>query len=136
MEHLATPSFIGIDISKDRLDVHVVPSGRTFTAQRDGQGLEQLTGELRQLAPTLVVLEATGGFEITVAAALASANLPLVVINPRQIRDFARATGRLAKTDILDAEIIALFAERIRPQPRPLADADSQTSFPTERKPG
>ena len=98
MEHLAaTPSFIGIDISKDRLDVHVVPSGWTFTARRDDKGLEQLVGDLRQLAPTLVVLEATGGFEITVAAALASANLPLAVINPRQIRDFARATGRLAK---------------------------------------
>jgi transposase len=128
MEHLAaTPSFIGIDISKDRLDVHVVPSGRTFTARRDGKGLEQLVGDLRQLAPTLVVLEATGGFEITVAAALASASLPLAVVNPRQIRDFARATGRLAKTDVLDAEVIALFAERIRPQPRPLADADSQS---------
>ena len=126
MEHLAaTPSFIGIDISKDRLDVHVVPSGRTFTARRDGKGLEQLVGDLRQLAPTLVVLEATGGFEITVAAALASASLPLAVVNPRQIRDFACAIGRLAKTDALDAEAIARFAERIRPEPRPLADAES-----------
>ncbi len=74
----------------------------------------------------MIVLEATGGFEITVAAALAGARLPLAVVNPRQIRDFARATGRLAKTDALDAQIIALFAERIRPEPRPLADADSQ----------
>ncbi len=73
------------------------------------------------------MLEATGGFEITVAAALASAGLPLAVANPRQIRDFARATGRLAKTDALDAQIIALFAERIRPEPRALADADSQS---------
>ena len=121
----ATPSFVGIDISKDRLDIHVVPSGRTFTAQRDSKGLEQLAGDLRQLAPALVVLEATGGFEITVAAALASANLPVAVVNPRQIRDFARATGRLAKTDALDAEAIARFAERIRPEPRPLADAES-----------
>ena len=72
------------------------------------------------------MLEATGGFEITVAAALAAAGLPLAVVNPRQIRDFARATGRLAKTDALDAEVIALFAERIRPEPRPIADADSQ----------
>lgn len=123
--HRATPSFVGIDVSKDRLDVHVVPSGRTFTAQRDDKGLEQLAGDLRQLAPALVVLEATGGFEITVAAALASANLPVAVVNPRQIRDFARATGRLAKTDALDAEAIARFAERIRPEPRPLADAES-----------
>ena len=123
--HRATPSFVGIDVSKDRLDVHVVPSGRTFTAQRDDKGLEQLAGDLRQFTPALVVLEATGGFEITVAAALASANLPVAVVNPRQIRDFARATGRLAKTDALDAEAIARFAERIRPEPRPLADAES-----------
>jgi transposase len=87
--------------------------------------LEQLAGDLRQFAPALVVLEATGGFEITVAAALASANLPVAVVNPRQIRDFARATGRLAKTDALDAEAIARFAERIRPEPRQLADAES-----------
>ena len=79
------------------------------------------------LAPALIVLEATGGFEIIVAAALAGAALPLAVVNPRQIRDFARATGRLAKTDALDAQVIALFAERIRPEPRPIANADSQT---------
>jgi transposase len=79
------------------------------------------------LVPALIVLEATGGFEVTVAAALASASLPLAIVNPRQIRDFARATGRLAKTDALDAQVIALFAERIRPEPRPLADADSQS---------
>ena len=77
--------------------------------------------------PALIVLEATGGFEITVAAALAGAGLPLAIVNPRQIRDFARATGRLAKTDTLDAQVIALFAECIRPEPRPLADADSQS---------
>jgi len=122
----ASPSFVGIDVSKDRLDVHVRPSGQTSAVARDGKGLEQLTSELRDLAPALIVLEATGGFEITVAAALASAGLPLAVVNPRQIRDFARATGRLAKTDSLDAQIIALFAERIRPEPRPIADADSQ----------
>jgi len=127
MERLpAAPSFVGIDVSKDRLDVHVRPSGQTLTAARDSTGLQQLVGSLRKLAPALIVLEATGGFEITVAAALASAGLPLAVVNPRQIRDFARATGRLAKTDALDAQVIALFAERIRPEPRPLADADSQ----------
>lgn len=120
------PSFVGIDVSKDRLDVHILPAGRTFTTRRDGNGVEQLVGELRQLAPVLIVLEATGGFEATVAAALAGARLPIAVVNPRQIRDFARATGRLAKTDALDAQVIALFAERIRPDARPLADADSQ----------
>lgn len=128
MEQPATsPSFVGIDVSKDRLDVHVRPSGETFAIARDGTGLEQLTHELGRLAPALIVLEATGGFEITVAASLAGANLPLAVVNPRQVRDFARATGRLAKTDALDAHIIALFAERVRPEPRPIADADSQT---------
>ena len=122
----AAPSFVGIDVSKDRLDVHVRPSGQCFAALRDSNGLEQLVRELRQLAPALIVLEATGGFEVTVAAALAGAHLPIAVVNPRQIRDFARATGRLAKTDALDAQVIALFAERIRPDARPLADADSQ----------
>jgi transposase len=128
MEQPATaPSFVGIDVSKDRLDVHVRPSGQAFAIARDSKGLEQLVSDLRALAPALIVLEATGGFELTVAAALAAAGLPLAVVNPRQIRDFARATGRLAKTDALDAQTIALFAERIRPEPRPLADVDSQT---------
>ena len=119
--------FVGIDVSKDRLDVHVCPSGQTFTAPRDDRGIEQLVNDRRSLAPNLIVMEATGGFEVAVAAALAGAALPLAVVNPRQIRDFARATGRLAKTDRLDAQVIALFAERIRPEPRPLADADSQS---------
>jgi transposase len=120
------PYFVGIDVSKDRLDVHVLPWQQAFAVARDGEGLDWLVGKLRALAPALVVLEATGGFEITVAAALAGAGLPLAVVNPRQIRDFARATGRLAKTDALDAQIIALFAERIRPEPRPIAAAEVQ----------
>ena len=97
--HPASPSFVGIDVSKDRLDVYVRPSGQVFAIARDGQALAQLVADLLTLAPALIVLEATGGFETTVAAALASAGLPLAVVNPRQIRDFARATGRLAKTD-------------------------------------
>lgn len=128
MEHSAmVPNFVGIDVSKDRLDVHVLPSRQCFAVARNGEGLEQLVGDLRRLAPALIVLEATGGFELTVAAALASAGLPLAVVNPRQIRDFARAIGRLAKTDTLDAEVIARFAERVRPEPRRLADADSRS---------
>jgi transposase len=127
MEQPATlPHFVGIDVSRDRLDVHVLPSRRSFAVARTGDGLDQLAQALRTLAPRLVVLEATGGFEVMVAAALAGAGLPLAVVNPRQIRDFARATGRLAKTDALDAEIIALFAERIRPEPRPIADGQAQ----------
>jgi len=113
---------VGIDVAKDRLDVHLRPSGEAFAVSRDGPGLASLTARLGKLAPALVVLEATGGFEITVAAALAAAQLPLAVVNPRQIRDFARAVGRLAKTDALDAEIIALFAERVRPAARPVPD--------------
>jgi transposase len=101
----ATPSFVGIDVSKDRLDIHIRPSDRAFAVARDSNGLDQLPNELRALAPALIMLEATGGFELTVAAALACAGLPLAVVNPRQIRDFARATGRLAKTDALDGTI-------------------------------
>jgi transposase len=119
-------SFVGIDVAKDRLDVHVRPSGEAFSVARDGDGLAALVGRLERLAARLVVLEATGGFEIAVAAAVAGAGLPLAVVNPRQIRDFARATGRLAKTDALDAEAIALFAERIRPEPRPVADTQAR----------
>jgi transposase len=118
--------FVGIDVAKDRLDVHVRPAGEAFTVARDGEGIEDLAKRLSAVAPTLVVLEATGGFETIVAAGLAAAGLPVAVVNPRQIRDFARATARLAKTDTLDAAVIAHFAEAINPPPRPLADAQSR----------
>src|SRR5690242_11060393 len=116
------PMFVGIDVSKDRLDVHVRPDGEVFTQARDGEGVAALIERLNAMAPELIVLEATGGFEVTVAAALAAAGLPLAIVNPRQIRDFARALGRLAKTDPIDVEVIARFAEAIRPTPRPLPD--------------
>ncbi len=116
--------FVGIDVSKDRLDVHLRPTGKAFCVSRDAKGLDDLVSRLIELPVALVVLEATGGFETTVAAALAGVGLPLCVVNPRQIRDFARAMGRLAKTDALDAEAIALFAERIRPEARPLLDPE------------
>src|SRR5450432_1814510 len=119
--------FVGIDVSKDRLDVHLRPSGEAFFVSREGKGMDDLVIRLQGLSVALVVLEATGGFEGTVAAALAGVGLPLCVVNPRQIRDFARAIGRLAKTDTLDAEVIARFAERVRPEPRRLADADSRS---------
>jgi transposase len=118
--------FVGIDVAKDQLDLHVRPTGEAFAVARDGEGLAALVERLRSLKLQLIVLEATGGFETTVAAALAAADLPLAVVNPRQIRDFARAIGRLAKTDALDAEVIARFAEAIRPEPRPIASAESQ----------
>lgn len=114
--------FVGIDVSKDRLDVHVRPSGEAFSVRRDGNGLEELTARLRARLPALVAVEATGGFEVVVAAAVAGAGLRLAVVNPAQIRHFAQAVGKRAKTDPLDAEMIARFAEAVRPEPRPVAD--------------
>ena len=118
--------FVGIDVSKDRLDVHVRPSHETFAVTNDDAGVAALLTRLGGLAPTLIVLEATGGYEVTVAGMLAHAALPTAVVNPRQIRDFARATGQLAKTDALDARIIARFAETVQPAVRPLATAEAQ----------
>ena len=118
--------FVGIDVSKDRLDVHLRPSGEAFAVARDGHGVAALVDRLGPLAPALIVIEATGGFEITVAAGIAGAGLPLAVVNPAQVRAFARATGRLAKTDRLDAEVIAHFAEAVRPEPRPLPSEAAQ----------
>ena len=109
--------YVGIDVAKDRLDVHLRPSGEAFAVARDGKGLEELTARLGGLAVALVVLEATGGFEVTVAAALCADGLPLAVVNPRQVRDFARATGRFAKTDALDAAAIATSPRRSIPSP-------------------
>lgn len=118
--------FIGIDVAKDRLDVHVRPSGEMFAVTRDGEGIDALAKRLAAVAPTLIVLEATGGFETIVTAGLAAAGLPVAVVNPRQIRDFARATARLAKTDTLDAAVIAHFAEAVNPPARPLADPQAR----------
>ena len=118
--------FVGIDVAKDRLDVHVRPTGEAFSVTRDSEGIEALAARLQELKPKLIALEATGGFETVVAAGLAAAGLPLAVVNPRQIRDFARATGRLAKTDPLDAAVIAHFAEAVQPPVRPLADAQAR----------
>jgi transposase len=114
--------FVGIDVSKATLDVGVRPTGECWSATNDETGVGQLVSRLAELRPALVVCEATGGFEHAAVAAMAAAGVPVVVANPRQVRDFARATGQLAKTDRLDAGILALFAERVRPQPRPLGD--------------
>jgi transposase len=122
-----TSVFVGIDVSKERLDVHVRPTGESFVVARDDEALAGLVERLQPRQPRLVVLEATGGLQVRVAAALAAGGLPVAVVNPRQVRDLARATGRLAKTDRLDAEAIARFAEAVRPEPRPLPDAAAQT---------
>jgi transposase len=120
-----TAVFVGIDVSKAQLDVAIRPEGR-LTAPNDEAGYAQVLGYLRTQQPALIVLEATGGMEMPVTGVLATAGLPVVVVNPRQIRDFARAAGRLAKTDQLDAQTLAHFAEVMRPALRPLPDEQTQ----------
>ena len=118
--------YAGIDVAKERLDLALRPSGAIRTVSHDAAGVKDLVSELRSLELAVVVLESTGGLELPLAGALAAAGLPVVVVNPRQVRDFAKATGRLAKTDVLDARVIAHFAEAVRPAVRPLPDSDTQ----------
>jgi transposase len=122
----AASVFVGIDVAKAEFVIAIRPSGERWTATNDEEGIQRLVTRLGEAAPVLVVLEATGGYERPVAGALATARLPVVVANPRQVRDFARATGQLAKTDRLDADTLALFAERVRPEPRALPDDSAQ----------
>jgi transposase len=117
--------FVGIDVSLTRLDIALRP-GASSSHTHDESAIATVVEQLRALSPTLIVLEATGGMEIPLTSALATADLPVVVVNPRQVRDFAKASGRLAKTDALDAQVLAQFAEVMRPQPRPLPDADTR----------
>ncbi len=117
---------VGIDVSKDRLDVALRPSGEVFAVERAASGLDSLVSRLKALAPQIVALEATGGFETVVTAALAAAGLPVVVVNPVQVRAFAKAIGQRAKTDPIDAGVIAHFAEATRPEVRTLPDAETQ----------
>jgi transposase len=114
--------YVGIDVSKDQLDIAVRPTGDTWSMANDAAGITEVVQRLAQLHPKLAVLEATGGLQMPLAAA----GLPLSMVNPRQVRDFARATGRLAKTDRLDAQVLAHFAEAVRPTPYPLPDAQTQ----------
>jgi transposase len=116
------PIFVGIDVSKARLDVAIVPSGERESVANDESGITSLIKRLVSLNPALIVLEATGGIERSATRGLASAELPVVVVNPRQVRDFAKATGQLAKTDRIDAWVLARFAEAVRPAIRPLPD--------------
>lgn len=119
----ATPCWVGLDVAKTNVVVAVRPSGAQWTGATDAAGLAALVDWLRPQRPTLLVLEATGGYEAPLVAALTLAALPVVVVNPRQVRAFARALGRLAKTDTLDAAVLAHFAEAVHPTPRPLANA-------------
>jgi transposase len=118
--------FVGIDVAKNSVAVHVRPDNLAFNCDTDPTSLTDLAARLTSVRPALVVLEATGGYESIVAAALAEAGLPVAIVNPRQTRKFAGAIGRLAKTDTIDAAVIAHFAEAIRPEPRPLADVQTQ----------
>ncbi|QDM16022.1 IS110 family transposase [Tardiphaga sp. vice352] len=114
--------YVGIDVSKDRLDVAVRPTGQSFAVARDGAGIDELIGRLKAISPRLVAIEATGGFETVVAAGLGGASLPVVIVNPAQVRFFANAVGKRAKTDPIDAMVIAHFAEATKPQLRQLPD--------------
>lgn len=118
--------FVGIDVSKARLDVAVQPGGGVWNCSNDEVGFAALVERLKPLTPTLVVLEATGGYQAPLAAALSVEHIPVAVVNPRQVRDFAKATGQLAKTDVLDALVIARFAEAVKPEPRSLPDEETR----------
>jgi transposase len=117
---------VGVDVAKAEVVVAARPSGERWTVANDERGVRTLVDRLRATSPELIVLEATGGYELLAVAALVAAALPVVVVNPRQVRDFAKATGQLAKTDRIDANILALLAERVRPEVRALPDADAQ----------
>ena len=133
---MSTEYFVGIDVSKDTLDVCAYPTQDTFRVPNSPDGLDDLIKRLKPIEPRLIVFEATGGYETLAVSSLAAAGLPVVVINPRQIRDFAKSIGRLAKTDVIDAGVIARFASAVRPELRPLKDSPSQelTGLVTRRR--
>jgi transposase len=122
----AQSRFVGIDVSKARLDVAVRPTGETFSVSNDEAGIARLMSRLQEAPVELVVLEATGRLEGAVVGALAEAGMPVAVVNPRQVRDFARSTGRLAKTDSLDARVLAHFAQAVHPEVRPVPEPELQ----------
>ncbi|MCR4379415.1 MAG: IS110 family transposase, partial [Rhodospirillales bacterium] len=118
--------FVGIDISKDSFDLCIEPENEALHIAYDDKGIAQVVKRLTQVAPTLIVMEATGGLEMRLASELAAKGLPVAVINPRQARDFAKATGQLAKTDLVDAAVLAAFARAIRPAVRAIKDVDTR----------
>lgn len=118
--------FVGIDVSQDWLDVHVVPTGESFRSKNTSDGIDELAARLRDLAPERVALEATGGLERLAAAQLSAAGLPVVIVNPAQVRAFANALSKHAKTDTIDAQVIAAFAVAIKPPLRRLPDAETR----------
>jgi transposase len=126
MNETIVEQFVGIDVSKATLDVCIEPAGSVMQVAYNEAGVEQIVPHLQDINPTLIVIEATGGLEVRIATTLAGKGLPVAVVNPRQVRDFAKATGQLAKTDQVDAAVLAAFAQAIRPQVRPLKDAESR----------
>lgn len=126
MNEIIVEKFVGIDVSKSTLDVCIEPAVQTLHVAYDEAGISQVVRRLKEISPTLIVIEATGGLEIRIATELACKGLPVAVINPRQARDFAKATGQLAKTDQVDAAVLAAFAKAIRPQVRPLKDENTR----------
>jgi transposase len=123
---MSTESFVGIDVSKDTLEIGIYPSLEAYSVQNSDQGLDDLVLRLKALGPRLIVCEATGGYETLAVSGLAAAELPILVVNARQVRDFAKAIGKLAKTDAIDAAVIARFAEAVRPELRSIKDQPSQ----------
>ena len=121
-----TKSYIGVDVAKDHLDVAIRPEGKIWTIQNNDKEIKELVTQIQETSPELIVMEATGGLEINVASSLALTGLPVAVVNPRQVRDFAKSTGKLAKTDTLDAQVLAHFAEAVHPEPRFLSDERSR----------
>lgn len=121
-----TKAYVGIDVAKATLDVAIGSDGEMVQVENNEAGIAQLIQRLDEIAPTLVVLEATGGYESLVAGAIAGREIAVAVVNPRQVRDFAKATGVLAKTDRIDARVLARFAEAVRPEPRPLPTAEAK----------
>ena len=120
------PAFVGVDVSKNQLDVAILPGGELCSFDHNEAGIQALVGKLGELHLESVVIEATGGLERTLVAILAAAAIPVIVVNPRQVRDFAKATGQLAKTDSIDALMLALFGQRVRPEIRQLPDEETQ----------
>lgn len=126
MSEIIVEKFVGVDVSKNTLDIYIDPAAEAVHVAYDDKGVAQVVSRLLKIAPTLIVMEATGGLETRLAGELAAKGLPVAVINPRQARDFAKATGQLAKTDQVDAVVLAAFARAIRPAVRPIKDADTR----------
>ena len=124
---METARFVGIDVAKGELVVAALPGDESWAVENDEKGAGALVERLKRETLALIVLEATGGYELRAVSALAAQALPVVVVNPRQVRDFARSTGQLAKTDRIDARMLALFGERVRPEVRVLADEDQRS---------